>query len=116
MGVHHEGVPVKTDPFHPYTPSKSWDFGPVAGELYRFTFPNGYRASVARDPHTYGGRWVLWELALHDSDGALMYEARIGGDVFQGLNDGEVVGLLRRIEGLPERKGPDLCQPADMAL
>ena len=72
---------------------------PGQGERYEIAFPNGYGASIVRGPHTYGGPAGLWELAVLKGDD-LTYDTPITTDVEGHLTEGDVEGLLTRIEAL----------------
>jgi len=67
------------------------------GRQKRYTFRNGYGASVVTD----GGKRDLWELAVL-KDGGLCYDTDITNDVIGRLNDPEVDQLLERIANLEE--------------
>ena len=71
---------------------------------YRFTFSNGYGASVVKFWGTYGYEEDLWELAVL-KDGRLHYDNPVAdGDVVGHLADKEVNNLLRKIENF-KREG-----------
>ena len=67
------------------------------GRQKRYTFRNGYGASVVMD----GGKRDLWELAVLKDD-ELCYDTDITNDVIGRLNDPEVDQLLERIANLEE--------------
>ena len=72
------------------------------GVQYRFTFNNGYGASVVKFWGTYGYEEDLWELAVL-KDGRLHYDNSVAnGDVVGDLTDKEVNELLRKIESFKE--------------
>lgn len=71
------------------------------GDQWKFTFPNGYGASVVRHSFSYGYDLGLWELAVLDSDGNLTYDTPITDDVIGRLTEDEVASLLAGIEALP---------------
>ena len=75
----------------------------LGGVQYRFTFTNGYGASVIRFPGSYGSRADLWELAVTSHDGGLIYDTPITDDVLGYLTEQDVATNLDAICRLPER-------------
>ncbi len=72
------------------------------GRQKRYTFRNGYGASVVMDTgFLHGGKRDLWELAVLKDD-ELCYDTDITNDVIGRLNDPEVDQLLERIANLEE--------------
>ena len=70
----------------------------VSGHQWKFTFANGYGASVISDG--YGGERGLYELAvLHG--GAITYDTPLTDDVLGFLSADEVGETLAKIEALP---------------
>lgn len=69
-----------------------------------YKFPNGYGASVIRNPFSYGGDEGLWEIAVLDKEGNLTYETPITNDVIGHLNDDEVIEVLKQIKELENEK------------
>ena len=65
-----------------------------------YHFPNGYGASVVRNPFSYGGEMGLWEIAVLDEYDNLTYETPITDDVIGYLNDDEVIEVLNKIKEL----------------
>lgn len=65
-----------------------------------YKFPNGYGASVIRNPYSYGGAMGLWEIAVLDSDECITYNTSITSDVIGHLNDDEVIEVLNKIKEL----------------
>lgn len=68
---------------------------------FEMKFSNGYRGSVIRSQHTYGGRDGLFELAVKGPDGHLTYDTPITSDVVGHLTASEVAALLWLIGQLP---------------
>jgi len=64
------------------------------GRVYKFK--NGFGASVVKHDFSYGGKKGLWELALLDSEGELIYNGDYP-DVVGYLNDPQVDRELQRI-------------------
>ena len=62
-------------------------------------FPNGYRASVIRGPHTYGGDRGLYELAVLRG-GKVVYDTPITDDVLGYLSEAGVTEALARVAAL----------------
>lgn len=71
------------------------------GDQWRFTFRNGYGASVIRSSMSYGGDSGLWELAVLDASGQLTYDTPITDDVLGRLSKDEVAVLLLAVASLP---------------
>lgn len=72
------------------------------GVQHRFSYPNGYGASVVRHLYSYGNESGLWELAVLGRDGRLTYDTPITGDVLGHLTEHEVAATLDAIAALPE--------------
>ena len=72
----------------------------MGGVVARITFENGYGASIAQTPFSYGGDEGLYELAVLDSDGHLTYETSITDDVEGYLNEDDVTKLMEQIQNL----------------
>lgn len=72
------------------------------GTQRRYTFANGYGASVVSHMYSYGGNDGLWELGVTGRDGQLCYSTPITDDVVGYLDDNEVDALLVQISQLPE--------------
>jgi len=70
------------------------------GIQHRYSFENGYGASVVRHSGSYGGSSGLWELAVLGSDGHLCYDTPITDDVMGSLTHGDVEQILDDIEAL----------------
>lgn len=73
----------------------------IGGSQWKFTFPNGYGASVISDG--YGGEDGLYELAVLDSAGNLTYETPVTDDVLGWLTESDVAAALDRIADLPTK-------------
>lgn len=90
-----------THPFTRYEGAGTFTHRPLLeGVGYRFTFPNGFGASVIRREGSYGSALGLWELAVLDSTGRLTYDTPITPDVEGHLNETDVALLLDAIEAL----------------
>lgn len=81
-----------------FTPSSSSVLS--NGESHRFSFENGYGASVVRNAHSYGASAGLYELAVIGQDGDLDYDTVITDDVLGHLSVDDVNALLARISAL----------------
>lgn len=64
------------------------------GRVYKFK--NGFGASVIKHDFSYGGKKGLWELALLDNEGELMYNGDYP-DVVGHLNDPQLDRELQKI-------------------
>ena len=70
------------------------------GIMSRIEFENGYGASVVKGEYTYGGKDGLYELAVLDSNGDLIYDTPITSDVEGYLSEAQVTDLLIKIQQL----------------
>ena len=66
----------------------------------RYQFDNGYGASVVRHDGSYGSDQGLWELAVTDSVGNILYDTPITSDVIGHLTDEEVEVKLKEVSEL----------------
>ena len=75
------------------------------GVQHRFSFPNGYGASVIRHDGSYGGRDGLWEIAAIDLSTDELVAMPPGRESVVGwLTVDEVNGYLRWIQSLQQEK------------
>ena len=65
-------------------------------------FPNGRGVSIIRNPHSYGGRDGMFEVAVLDKDGDLDYSTPVTTDVMGYLTVSEVLGAMTAVAELPE--------------
>ena len=65
-----------------------------------YKFPNGYGASVVQHEYSYGGKDGLFELAVLDSNGNMIYDTPITDDVIGYLVKGSVKHYLTMIKKL----------------
>lgn len=72
------------------------------GIQYRYTFTNGYGASVVRHSFSYGGDVGLWELAVLGRDRHITYATPITDDVVGRQTEAEIGALLDQIAALPD--------------
>jgi hypothetical protein len=63
-------------------------------------FSNGYGASIVQGPHSYGGSYGLYELAVFGKDGHISYDTPVTSDVEGYLTEDMVTGLLEQIQKL----------------
>ena len=63
-------------------------------------FPNGYGASVVRNEYSYGGDQGLYEVAVINSNGELVYDTPITSDVIGWCSSDDVEKLLIAIQSL----------------
>jgi hypothetical protein len=73
----------------------------MGGTHDRYRFPNGYGASVVRNQYSYGGDQGLFELAVTDHKGHLIYTTPVTSDVVGYLSADEVQQYLDQIAALP---------------
>ena len=70
------------------------------GMQLRYSFENGYGASVIQHDHSYGNESGKWEIAVLDKQGDLCYDTPITEDVLGHLTFGDVEDTLGRISRL----------------
>ena len=70
------------------------------GIMSRIEFENGYGASIVKGEYTYGGKDGLYELAVLNSNGDLIYDTPITNDVEGYLSEEQVTDLLIKIQQL----------------
>jgi hypothetical protein len=61
-------------------------------------FENGYGASIVKSNYSYGGKMGLYELAVVDSDGDVVYDTPVAGGVIGYLREEDVTEGMRRIQ------------------
>lgn len=67
-------------------------------------FENGYGFSIISHKFSYGGSEGLFEIALLDENGVIMYDKSIGfGDVVGHLDFEDVSALIKAVRALPPR-------------
>ena len=69
-------------------------------EQFKYKFDNGLGASVVRHNFSYGHEDGLWELAVLNVDGSLLYDSPITDDVIGHLDQNAVDKILDKIEAL----------------
>lgn len=99
-----EPCTVEQTPFSPKATTKVTHMATFGGDQYRFTFLNGYGASVIRHAGSYGSELGLWELAVLGKNGHLTYRTLITDDVIGYLTEADVSKLLDDIAALPVDK------------
>ena len=70
------------------------------GIISRIVFENGYGASVVRHEYSYGGKDGLYELAVLDSNGELIYDTPVTSDVIGYLRPEDVTEVMAKIQQL----------------
>ena len=70
----------------------------------QYYYSNGYGASVLWGGSSYGANKGLFEVAVLNADGEIVYDTPITSDVCGFLNFGEVADILQRIRNLPVRR------------
>lgn len=63
-------------------------------------FPNGYGASIVCHENSYGGRSMLFEIAVLDQNGDICYDTPVAGDVIGYLDFDGVSKVLDQIKKL----------------
>lgn len=69
----------------------------------QYYYSNGYGANVAWHKGSYGAGEGLFEVAVLDASGSIVYDTPVTSDVCGFLNFGEVADILQRIRNLPVR-------------
>ena len=67
------------------------------------TYSNGYGASVVWNANSYGAKDGLFEVAVLDASGSIVYDTPVTRDVCGYLNFGQVADVLQQIRNLPVR-------------
>lgn len=70
------------------------------GVVSRIEFGNGYGASVVKHEYSYGGKDGLYELAVLNFDGEIVYDTPITNDVLGYLSEQDVTEVLIKIQQL----------------
>lgn len=65
-----------------------------------YKFDNGYGASVIWNSLSYGGKYMLFEVAVLDKNGSVCYDTPVTGDVVGWLDFDGVVDILNKIKAL----------------
>jgi hypothetical protein len=68
-----------------------------------YKFGNGYGASVVSSDLSYGGKQGLFEVAVLDLAGNIVYDTPVTGDVLGYLDFDGVAKTLREIQCLPKK-------------
>ena len=68
--------------------------------MARFMFLNRYGASVVSNEYSYGGDQGLYEVAVINSNGELVYDTPITSDVIGWCSSDDVEKLLIAIQSL----------------
>ena len=69
----------------------------------QYYYSNGYGASVVWDKGSYGAEEGLFEVAVLDASGSIVYDTPVTSDVCGFLNFGQVADVLQQIRNLPVR-------------
>jgi hypothetical protein len=69
----------------------------------QYYYSNGYGASVIWSKNSYGAKDGLFEVAVLDASGSIVYDTPITDDVCGFLNFGQVADVLQQIRNLPVR-------------
>jgi len=70
------------------------------GIFAKYQFPNGYGASVIKNSVSYGGKSGLYELAVLNKDGKIIYDTPITDDVLGYLTLLDVTKHLKEVKNL----------------
>lgn len=65
-----------------------------------YQFDNGYGASVVWNSFSYGGKDMLFEIAVLDKDGEICYDTPVSQDVIGWLDFAGVAEVLDKIKAL----------------
>lgn len=72
------------------------------GVTSRIHFSNGYGVSVVRHEASYGNERGLYELAVLDAAGELVYNTPITEDTIGWLRPEDVTDVMKKVQELPE--------------
>jgi hypothetical protein len=61
-------------------------------------FKNGYGISVVQTPYSYGGKMGLYEIAVIDKEGEVVYNTPIAEGVIGYLREEDVTQAMERIQ------------------
>jgi hypothetical protein len=61
-------------------------------------FENGYGVSVVKTPYSYGGKMGLYEIAVIDSEGQVVYNTPVADGVIGYLREEDVTVGMERIQ------------------
>jgi hypothetical protein len=61
-------------------------------------FENGYGISVVQTPYSYGGKIGLYEIAVIDSEGQVVYDTPVADGVIGYLREEDVTVGMERIQ------------------
>lgn len=70
------------------------------GVVSRTYFDNGYGVSVVKHDYSYGGDKGLYELAVLNKDGDLVYDTPITEDVIGWLRPEDVTDVMIKVQQL----------------
>jgi len=70
----------------------------------QYFYSNGYGASVIWNQDSYGADEGLFEVAVLDASGSIVYDTPIADGVCGFLNFGQVADVLQQIRNLPVRE------------
>lgn len=76
---------------------KNYTLGGVKSRMF---FENGYGVSVIRNQYSYGGESGLYELAVLNKDGKIVYDTPITHDVLGWLSKEEVTSTMEKVQKL----------------
>lgn len=76
------------------------------GPMWKFTFRNGYTASVVKHCGSYGSEQDLWEIAVM-RDGELCYDTPITNDVLGYQSESDVMDICKQIAELDNPDSSD---------
>jgi hypothetical protein len=68
------------------------------GIVSRIHFSNGYGVSVVRHSASYGSDLGLYELAVVDASGVIIYDTQIAKDVIGWLRPQDVTEVMEKIQ------------------
>lgn len=74
----------------------------MSGYQKIYKFGNNYGASVVCSDMSYGGKSGLFEVAVLDLEGNIVYDTPVAGDVIGYLDFAGVADVLRQIQNLPK--------------
>lgn len=81
--------------------------GMLGGHIWQYVFPNNFGISIIKHGCSYGHERDLFEIAVIDHDGNLIYTTPITDDVIGYLTEAEVLNYARKIAALEDEEEED---------
>lgn len=72
----------------------------MVGKKSRMHFDNGFGVSVVSHTYSYGGKRGLYEIAVLDKNGELIYDTPVTNDVIGNLSETGVTNIMKEVQEL----------------